>query len=61
MRGSRCAGNWDNRHSKRCTQAVKDVGGWDMKFEDLKYDFPKMPEEIRVMIEKEVKKLPIID
>ena len=27
-----------------------------MKFEDLKYDFPKMPEEIRVMIEKEVKK-----
>ncbi len=27
-----------------------------MKFEDLKHDFPKMPEEIRVMIEKEVKK-----
>lgn len=27
-----------------------------MKFEDLKYDFPKMPEEIRVMIEKEVKR-----
>lgn len=25
-----------------------------MKFEDLKYDFPKMPEEIRAMIEKEV-------
>ena len=25
-----------------------------MGFEDLKYDFPKMPEEMRTMIEKEV-------
>lgn len=27
-----------------------------MEFEDLKYDFPKMPEEMRIMVEKEVKK-----
>ena len=27
-----------------------------MKFEDLKKDFPKMPEEMRTMIEKEVEK-----
>ena len=25
-----------------------------MRFEDLKHDFPKMPEEMRAMIEKEV-------
>ena len=27
-----------------------------MRFEDLKYDFPKMPEEMRTMIEREVEK-----
>ena len=27
-----------------------------MRFEDLKYDFPKMPQEMRTMIEKEVEK-----
>lgn len=27
-----------------------------MRFEDMKYDFPKMPEEMRTMIEMEVKK-----
>ena len=27
-----------------------------MEFENLKYDFPKMPEEMKIMVEKEVKK-----
>ena len=27
-----------------------------MNFENIKYDFPKMPEEMRTMIEKEVKR-----